>query len=288
MPRVICAGHVNWDVTLHVDRLPTADGEARITDQRQGGGGSASNVAAVLAQLDLDAMLFGSVGDDEHGMLVEYELDELGVETDLAVVPDEQTTVKYLIVDGDGEVVVLGNEGANEGLRPDDLDETRTRSADHLHLTSQRPATAERLAEIAHDEGVPVSFAPGRRLADRDYARVATLADVLFLNDRESRAYCDDPKTAASEAGQTLVVTRGDDGAVAYTPDGVFEHDGFDVDPVDTTGAGDAFAAGFLAAQFDRDVTSALAVANACGAIAAQTMGARTDVSWADLEPYLD
>ncbi|MDG5774993.1 PfkB family carbohydrate kinase [Haloarculaceae archaeon H-GB2-1] len=287
MSRVICAGHVNWDVTLHVDRLPSADGEAKITDQRQGGGGSASNVAAVLAQFDLDTTLFGSVGDDEHGMLVEYELDELGVDTDLVVVPDEQTTVKYLIVDADGEVMVLGNEGANEGLRPDDLNEPKVRRADHLHLTSQHPATAERLAEVAVESGVSVSFAPGRRLADRDYGRIADQSDLLFLNEKEATAYCEDPATIARETGRTLVVTHGSGGAQAYTPEGTFHHAGFDVDPVDTTGAGDAFAAGYLAARLDGDVEAALAAANACGAIAAQTMGARTEVDWAALDAYL-
>jgi ribokinase len=64
-------------------------------------------------------------------------------------------------------------------------------------------------------------------------------------------------------------------------------HEGFDVDAVDATGAGDAFAAGFLAAHFDRDLQTALAVGNACGAIATGTMGARTRLTWAAVESYL-
>ncbi len=47
--RVLCAGHVNWDVTICVDDLPAPDGESVVTDQYQAGGGSAANTAAALA-----------------------------------------------------------------------------------------------------------------------------------------------------------------------------------------------------------------------------------------------
>jgi ribokinase len=297
MVRVVCAGHVNWDVTLRVDRLPEVDGEARIVEQRQGGGGSASNVAAVLAQLDVETRLLGSVGDDEHGLLVRRELDGLGVDTDLRVVADAATTVKYLVVDDDGEVLVLGNEGANEAVRPADVGATHLDAGDHLHLTSQRPDTARRLCELASEHGLATSFAPGRRLGDREYATVAERTDLLFLNGREIDAYCDDPATVAREREQILVVTRGDAGAWAYTPERTVEHAGFEVDAVDTTGAGDAFAAGFLAARcdgddlavrFDGDLRRALAVGNACGAVASRTMGARTHLDRSAVEAYLD
>ena len=100
MPRVICAGHVNWDVTLRVEGLPVTDGEARITDQCQSGGGSASNAAVVLAGLEVSTALLGSVGRDEHGWFARRELEETGVETLLVEDPERETSVKYLVVDG--------------------------------------------------------------------------------------------------------------------------------------------------------------------------------------------
>ena len=66
MSRVVCAGHVNWDVTLRVDRLPAPDGEAVICGQAESGGGSAANTAAVLVGLDCDPLLLGSVGEDRY------------------------------------------------------------------------------------------------------------------------------------------------------------------------------------------------------------------------------
>ncbi len=281
--RVICAGHVNWDVTLEVDRFPEPDGEARISGQRQSGGGSASNVAVTLAGLDVDPLLLGSVGRDEHGWLARRELTEAGVETAL-VEADGQTAVKYLVVDDAGEVAVLGNDGANEAYSAADLPEAQLAAADHLHLTSQAPETAAELAESATAAGVPVSFDPGRRLADREYDETVARADLLFCNDREA--------TVLRESGlhdevPTLVVKQGSGGAAALTAEREVSHPGFAVDPVDTTGAGDAFAAGFLAARAD-GLERALAVGNACGALAARTPGARAAIGWRDVEALLD
>lgn len=268
MPRVLCAGHVNWDVTLRVDALPQPDGEVRIIDQRRSGGGSAANAAVTLAGLGVSVGLVGSVGDDGHGDLLRTALRDQGIDlTGLVAVPGAETTVKYVIVDRAGEVMVLGNEGANEAIGPEDLDRGLLDGVGHVHLTSQRPDTAAALAQLARQTGATVSFDPGRRVTDRDYSETVRAADLVFLNDREAAALRQtDP--GALEAG-TVVEKHGRDGAEVRWNGQAVTHDGFDVEPVDSTGAGDAFAAGFIAARLDgADHEHALAYANACGALA--------------------
>jgi ribokinase len=289
MVSVVCAGHVNWDVTLRVDRLPAADGESRIRGQRSGGGGSAANVAAALAGLSVPAGVVGAVGDDEHGHLARRELTAADVDPDhLLSVDGEATTVKYLLVDADGEVAVLGNVGANEAVGPDDVDPDYVADADHLHLTSQRPETAAALAEAAVDADLRVSFDPGRRLADREFDRTLELADVVFLNDREAEALLDE-QPAPAVGRRVVVVKHGAGGAEVRTPDGDYRHPGFDVEPVDTTGAGDAFAAGYVATRLDGgDHEHALEFANACGALAARAEGARSTPGRAEVERFLE
>ena len=142
--RVVCAGHVNWDVTLRVDRLPGPDDEARVRERSEGGGGSAANVAAALAMLSCDARLFGSVGDDDVGETARSGLEAVGVETRLKTVEDAETTTKYVLVDDGGEVAVLGTEGTNEALSADDVPTAAMADADAVHLTGQDPATAAR------------------------------------------------------------------------------------------------------------------------------------------------
>jgi ribokinase len=293
MVRVVAAGHVNWDVTLRVDALPEPDGEAQLVSQRRSGGGSAANVACALAGFGVDAGLVGSVGDDENGLLARRELDAADVDLQgLRVVADAETSVKYLVVDADGEVMVLGNDGANEAVGPGDVDADYVEDADHLHLTSQRPETAAHLAELASEAGSTVSFDPGRRLDERDYADTIALADVLFVNDREALEVLESgaayPESELSD--RVVVVKHGADGATVHTPDASLDHPGFDVETVDTTGAGDAFAAGYLAVRLDHpdDHERALEFANACGALAARTEGARTAPTREEAVAFLD
>jgi ribokinase len=285
--RVLCAGHVNWDVTLRVDRLPEPDGEVLVEERVQAGGGSAANVACTLASLDVEAQLFGSVGDDEEGRLARDELGAFGVDASHVVtVPGHETTTKYLVVDGDGEVMVLSNAGANEAFTPDDIEPAVLAAVDHLHLTSQQPATAASLAGMAAAGGVSVSFDPGRRIASRDYGSTLGDVDVLFLNEREARVLDERSSFDALVRAATVVVKHGAQGATVHTGDGTVEHGGYPIEPLDTTGAGDAFAAGYIAAS-EEGHERALSVANACGALAALRVGARTTPTWEEIEALL-
>lgn len=274
---VVCSGHINWDVRLRVDRLPAPDDEARVRERSESGGGSAANVAAGLAALEVDARMFGSVGDDERGRRALTGLEAAGVESQVKVV-DQETTTKYILIDDDGEIALLGTDGANEAVEPDDVSPSLLVDADGVHLTSQRPETARRIAELATARGIPVSFDPGRRISDRDYSNIFELTDLLFVNEREAEIF---------EGEVPWQVTKhGADGATVSGPDGTVSHPGFTIDDVvDTTGAGDAFAAGFLAVWLDGgDAEAALSVANACGGIGAATHGSKPDLSWERIE----
>jgi len=284
MARVVCAGHVNWDVTLRLDRLPAPDGEAVIAGQRESGGGSAANTAAVLAGLECEPILLGSVGDDRYAARVREELTEVGVDTShLRTAAEGPTTIKYLLVDEQGEVMVLANDGANEAFSADDLPAETLAGADHLHLTSQRPETALALAEAASAAGLSVSLDPGRRLDRRDYSSVLDCADIVFLNAREATTVSEDGRLRTTD--RLTVVKQGADGGEVRWSGQTARQQAYDVEVVDTTGAGDAFAAGFLAARLDgASHRKALAVANACGALAVRTVGARTTVTRADVE----
>ena len=287
MARVICAGHCNWDVTLRVDRLPDPDDEAEIRSESGTRGGSAANAACTLARLGVDVGLLASVGDDDHGASARGALRAAGVDCrHVRVVPDGATTVKYVVADAAGRVFVLGRDGDNEAFAAGDLPDGALADAAHLHLTGQSPATARRLAERARDAGASVSFDPGRRVTDRAFAPVLERADVVFLNEAEAEALAaaDRPADAA-----VAVLKRGARGAEVRTADGVVEHPGFRVDVADTTGAGDAFAAGFVAARLDgASHAAALERANACGAVAAGSHGAPDGVTPAAVAELLD
>ena len=289
MGHALVAGHVNWDVTLRLDRLPRPDGESSIRSQRQSGGGSAANVAVALSRLDVETSMIGSVGDDENGLLARRELEADGVDlAGLKTVDGAETAVKYLLVDDGGQVSVLGNDGVNEAVGPDDVDPAVVRGAEHVHLTSQRPETAATIARIATDADVPVSFDPGRRVGDRTYTEAVALADVLFVSEPEADALFESRIGDRALADRVVVVTAGADGAVVHTPSGSHHHPGYGVESVDSSGAGDAFAAGFVATTLrTEDLGRALAYANACGAITTGRSGARSAPTAAAVDRFL-
>lgn len=288
MVEVLSAGHVNWDVTLRVDRLPAPDGEASIRSQRGAGGGSAGNVAAALASLGVSSGVVGSVGNDEYGVLARRELEREGVDCAGLREVEGDTSTKYLLVDDDGEVAVLGNDGVNEAIGPEDVDTDRVEAANHLHLTSQRPETAARLASVAEEAGLTLSVDPGRRLPERDFSGAIDRADVIFLNDREAEAALEAEYPASDFADRVVVIKHGEEGAEVHTPEATYSHPGFEVPVTDTTGAGDAFAAGFVAVLREGgDYERALEFANACGALAARTNGAKTSPSRNEVERFL-
>jgi ribokinase len=279
--RVCCAGHVNRDVTLRVDALPDPDGERRVRERREGTGGSAANVARGLADLGAEPTILGSVGDDAAGAAARESLAAAGVDTSgLRTVPGS-TSRKWLLVDDDGAVAVLGEEGVNETIDPDAL--PAAPFGDHCHLTGQAPETALALAERAADRSVPVSFDPGRLAGERSVGDVLALTDLLLLTARERRHLDADPPPDC-----TVVVKRGRDGARVEAPDRRVEHPGVGGPAVDTTGAGDALAAGFIAARGrGADLERALAVGCAAGALAVGTVGARVPLSWGAIDGLL-
>jgi ribokinase len=273
--RLVCAGHVNHDVTLRLDRLPGADEEARVEAEHRGGGGSAANVATALAALGADVAVLGSVGDDDRGRGLRRDLSSAGVDCAHLVTAEGRTASKRLLVDRAGRVATLGRPGANEAYAAADLPDESLRRADRLHLTGQDPETALALADRARAAGVPVSVDPGRRTGARDDGAVLSRADLVFVNDAEAERLAD--RLAGTDA--TVVVTRGAGGAEARTPAGTVRHPGYEVEVRDPTGAGDAFAAGFLLARGSGgSVRESLAVGNACGALAAGRDGARATV----------
>ncbi|MFP9059483.1 carbohydrate kinase family protein [Natrialbaceae archaeon A-chndr2] len=290
MVTVLTAGHINWDVTLRVDQFPEPDGEVAIRSRQQSGGGSAANVAVACSALEVDTGLIGSVGDDDTGLLARRELEDAAVDIDgVRVVEDAETAVKYIVVDDAGEVALLGNDGVNEAVGPTDLNPERIEAADHVHLTSQRPDTAGRLARVASESDATVSVDPGRRLAERDYSTALEHADIIFLTDREAESVLESSYPASTYNDRLVVIKYGGDGAEIHSPGGSIRHPGFDIDPVDTTGAGDAFAAGFIATSLGTDdLEAVLEFANACGALAASAEGARITPTAATVEAFLE
>jgi ribokinase len=240
---------------------PGSDSHAVI---RFHGGGSAANTAAWLAEAGAAPVLVGRVGDDERGTSVRDELHADGVETVLVVDPELPTGTCIVLVGPDGERTMAPDAGANDALSDSDLTDELLASVGHLHVAGyallrcgSRPAARAAISR-ALERGISVSVDPSSAaLLSPEFLDHAHGAGLLLPNAEEARMLSgeDDPERAARALAarfDEVVVTLGADGALWTDGREIVRRDAVPVEAVvDSTGAGDAFAAGLLAARLD-------------------------------------
>jgi sugar/nucleoside kinase (ribokinase family) len=251
---------------------PGSDRPARISTR---GGGAGANVAVHLAQLGTDVVLAGCIGDDAPGTALAAELTAAGVRLALRTVPGVPTGTIVSLVEPDGQRSMLADRGANLRLRPADVPAPAPGS--HLHLSGYTlldpgPRAAGMAAlEAAVAAGCTVSVDPAstgplaRYGVDRWLADTAS-ATILLPNAEEARLLtgCADVAQAAralARQHRVVAVSLGADGALWASGEDLVHRPAHPTRVVDTTGAGDAFAAGLLAAWLrTADVSPATAL----------------------------
>jgi 2-dehydro-3-deoxygluconokinase len=256
--------------------------------------GAESNVAVGLCRLGCTAGFISRVGDDEFGKAIAFRLRGEGVDVSHVIVdPDAPTGVLFREKREFGamDVVYYRRGSAASRLSPADLDADYIRQARYLLLSGITPALSESCketvfaaAEIAQAAGVTVVLDPNLRLKlwSRETARSVLRdlighADIVMPGADEAELLTGepDPHRAAVDLlglGPKLIVVKlGAQGAMAVDANSTIEVPGVELPRViDPVGAGDAFAAGFLAGNLKgMDLEASLALANRCGA---QTM----------------
>ncbi len=258
---VVVVGDVATDVVAVLAGEP-APGSDRPASIRSRGGGAGANVAVHLAQLGTPVLLAGCIGDDAAGAGLVAELTAAGVGLALRTVPGAATGTIVSLVEPDGQRSMLADRGANLDLRPDDV--PAPQPGGHLHLSGYtlldpgpRAAGLAALA-AATEAGCTVSVDPAATgpLAasgvDRGLADTAG-ATALLPNADEARLLtgCADAADAARALARrhaVVAVSLGAEGALWASGEVLVHRPAHAADVVDTTGAGDAFAAGLLAA----------------------------------------
>jgi sugar/nucleoside kinase (ribokinase family) len=235
---------------------------------REMSGGSAANSMAGIAALGGRSAFIGQVAEDQLGMIFEHDMHALGVRFDTPPLIGGPPTGRCLIlVTADGQRTMNTAPGASHELDVATLDHDLIASARILYLEGylwgpQKPRTAMlKAVEIAHAAGREVAFTLSESvcIAGRREGFAAMIEsggiDLLFANEDEAlqltgRADPDSALTELAAKVDTLVVTRGPDGATAISHGERISIPAAPVSQVvDTTGAGDLFAAGFLAAR---------------------------------------
>lgn len=287
--QVIVVGSLNMDLVTRTPRIPQP-GETIIgSGFHTLPGGKGANQAVAAARLGAQVSMIGRVGDDSFGSLLLDNLAAASVDHTLVIRdPEAATGVALIVVDDAGQNSIVVASGANARLSPGDVDAgvDAIAAADVLLLQSESPMeTVMRAAEVGQACGVTVILnpAPARPLPDE----LLSLIDVLVPNESETAllagmdvvSQADAEKAAAAllNLGVGIVIlTLGSRGALVARETGADVFPAFDVTPVDTTAAGDAFVGGFaVALAEDRPLAEAVRWGNAAGALATTKLGAQ-------------
>jgi sugar/nucleoside kinase (ribokinase family) len=302
------------DAFLDEHGLPKGGMQLLTTDQadelyaamgpgREISGGSAANSMAGAAALGLNAAFVGQVANDQLGDIFAHDMVSLGVRFETPPLASPPSTGRCLIlVTPDAQRTMNTCPGASHALTPQALDPHTIRSASVTFLEGylwgpERPrATMLEAARIAHsaDRKVAFTLSESLCLGDRRDGVLGMIeagtVDILFGNEHEIRhltGCAELSECIAQLSGNvgTLVVTLGGEGAMAVEKG---ERIGIRPSPVerivDTTGAGDLFAAGFLAARCrGRDLRGCLETGAICAAEVISHFGARPEANLREL-----
>ncbi|HEY3832506.1 MAG TPA: PfkB family carbohydrate kinase [Acidimicrobiia bacterium] len=273
MTRLAVVGSINVDFVWHGSRLPATGETVGDGELVRSFGGKGANQAAAAARLGADVTFVGAVGDDDLGAAARADLAASGVDCSaLVVMPACATGVALINVADTGENTITVAPGANHRVEVDAIRLV-------LQLPASRPdvlltgyeigsARAAGALEAARTFGIATICNPSPAETGLPSSHVAIEnSDVVIVNDLEADAY-GGPGALLGLGAQSVVVTHGRSGASCFDASGVVRADGFDIDAVDSTGAGDAFCAAFA---LRRD----LVFACAAGALACRALGAR-------------
>jgi ribokinase len=272
---ICCLGDLLLDVIVRAPR-PLAAGADTSVETRVTSGGQAANVASWVAALGEPVRFIGKQADDAAGALVRSLLEQRGVELAGPRV-EGKTGVVVSLVGADGDRSMATDRGVAPELRVDELDPAWLAGCRWLHLSGYSlladPIAGAALAagRLARAEGarVSVDLSSWSAIRERGPAVFRTTLeelapDVVFANEPEWELV-----GGAYAIGETAVVKRGSRGVVVHGPSGTEEHTAVGSEVVDTTGAGDALAAGFIVGGIELGLETAARCVAQLGAVPA-------------------
>ena len=294
--KVLCIGDVMLDVVTKIAVLPSEInyGSDTASEISTHGGGAAANVASWLTRTNAQATIVGHVGDDAAGAALISEFDALGVHHENLMVSGARSGVVVVLVDPTGERTMFPDNGANSGLHIGDLPDIS--GFDAVYISGYSPLDPQSLAGVKEmitkirTASIPIFFDPASvgAMKEVDINEVKSWLpsmNVLLLNEEEAiyltgESDLERALDALLVSCETVVIKRGSHGSIGKSrgSDSV-SLAAHDATVIDTTGAGDSFAAGFIShfsshGDLTRSLMAGAEIAAQCVAI----IGARPRV----------
>jgi sugar/nucleoside kinase (ribokinase family) len=294
---LLVLGDANPDLVLTGDVEPRfGQTERLVDDARLTVGGSGAIVATGAARLGLRVAFCGVIGDDPFGHFQRGELERRGVDVGGLVVDAARPTGVTVVLARPDDRAILTHAGTIADLRTDLIDRARLERARHVHVSSyflqkslapQLPAVFGRVRAGGATTSVDPNWDPSGRW-DGGLRDLLGHIDVFLPNATEASRIAgiddlEDAVVALAERAGVVVAKAGAGGALAAHGERLVRAAAPAIEALDTTGAGDAFDAGYLTSMLAGDpIERSLAIANACGALSTRALGG------VDAQPTMD
>lgn len=239
------------DFLVHVDKLPETNKGTKLVEYGWQGGGKVATALVTLGRLGVESGMIGVVGDDDFGLFCKKDFEMHSVDTSCLVV-DQGATTTFCVCVSERETLgrnIIGRGGTRRELNLDDIQEDYIARARYLHLTYM-DEIIKQAAVMARKHGVKVVF-------DADWYHQEAddniyLIDVFIASEFYYKAMFQDDNfeencRAVQKRGPgTVIFTFGEKGCVGMDGEEFFKVPSFQVEAVDTTGAGDVFHGAFI------------------------------------------
>jgi len=284
---VIGIGMSTVDNLFIVPKAPEFGQKLRAVDYSRQGGGPVATALATLAQLKAKVSFISKVGDDSEGDFIKAEFLKEGVDiSHLITEPNTKSRVVLVLIDQySGERCFTPRPETCSPLRVDELDKDFITSAKILHLDNPDEASIA-AAKWAKEAGIRVVYDGG--WYDEDVYKLLQLTDVAIVSELFANAMM--PKMTSEQVTKKLceiglqiaIVTLGENGCVVSCSQNTFQYHAFQVDVVDTTGAGDVFHGAFIYGMLQNwEILNIIEFASATAALSCQKLGGHAGI------PYL-
>lgn len=291
-PEIIGLGEIAFDWVNEIPHFPQPDEKIDAISQNFFVGGVTANFLADCAKLGAKAGFLGAVGNDEYGKFLLDGLKKNGVDSTCTLKKSgTSSAVNFIMVAKDsGEKIIIQSPYLQKTqLDVADIKKDYFSNAKILHTTAIHTDLALRGIEIARERGMLVSFDLEKQIAIRGVDVLKPViegVDILLPNKEGAKTLTveadirDAARTLLSWGPKIVIMTLGADGCLIITENDEQQIPAYKVDVVDTTGAGDAFCAGFIVGHVinGMEITDAAGIANAVAACKVQHLGATSGV----------
>lgn len=249
---VVGIGQICLDYLGMIEAFPNVDQRVRIDGLTTCRGGPTATALNVLSNFGLRTAIISKIGGDDIGRRLKAETEQAGISTSFLITePDAQSQISLIPIEyGTGKRTVFWSRGTVSALKPHEIDSELLKRCSALHLDDLYIDTALDAVIEARKHGTVISVDASDYRPSTD--RLKGNVDILIVSHNFAEQYCGelDPKKNIYDLkdfqAAVTTITHGSKGSITLYNDELIETPGYEITPVDTTGAGDVFRGAFL------------------------------------------